>query len=591
MSLKPIKKAVRVAKDRLFPGRKRRREQLHNIGKQIEQIYFQLGEDRQYTEVHFQDITDLRNESQTQKHCLEKLNLRMNAIDSQSQTYWTAVEARVAELAESADRTNERVQLLFQLQSRIETLEQRLNGFVQQLNQQTTVLVGINTAIEQQQSSQSTQQTILQELSEQVQETRRGLEAQSSSLTSLHADLRQQQSASESISVQIGEHCSRLLADEFANTETGKQILRFLASLSGLDQRIAYLESQIEAFRRLPSEPGHPGVRHYNKTAAEVIEACKSIHRTPRPASKFCVKSYEFYSRNTAQLQPPFIYLDVKSIPRSGLHYLQRSLEAALEGRFSFCEWYQEPGCCRRMPCALTGYAKKCMEQRTPYLRMIKSHDFELDDPIFPPSQTLRRVVILRDPLYALTSYWTLQILDANQRVLNQYGINATKINYRHEQPVLDMAYRLIDQEGAIPETEKLFQWLTRLKRYMLGFVSKWGRHTPSDSVVRYQDVNQFIDQLIEEVKLQLSADIQGRIENWNQHRPVFKSREAPFDSPSKRITEHLQLHASMFRQFADEIVTEDETGLFASCRTDFSSAPELEVETALPAVVQQSAA
>jgi hypothetical protein len=39
------------------------------------------------------------------------------------------------------------------------------------------------------------------------------------------------------------------------------------------------------------------------------------------------------------------------SIPRSGHHYLQRTLSRYFEGEIYYCEWYTPPDCCKQVPC------------------------------------------------------------------------------------------------------------------------------------------------------------------------------------------------------------------------------------------------
>lgn len=82
-------------------------------------------------------------------------------------------------------------------------------------------------------------------------------------------------------------------------------------------------------------------------------------------------------------------------MPRSGHHLLEKLLEAALGERFGYCEFYQEPGCCRQFPCAKPSAA----------LFMQKSHDFGLTDPLWP-APIMKRIVQYRSPIpRALSNY------------------------------------------------------------------------------------------------------------------------------------------------------------------------------------------
>jgi hypothetical protein len=512
---------------------------------------------------------------------LEKLNLRIHSTESDAAAFRQATELRSQELQCLGERLNERVQHANELQIRMESAESHLSRLMIEITKQERRLTELGGTLGLQQGVQAVQQTDIQGLLQQVREVGERLAAQAEQLIVIQSELAFQQVASDSIPQRINQQLSRILADEFGSEKPGSQVNELQKSVASHERRLVSIEADkttadslarfgkkrlVEALRQANSKQTHCGAASQSDLT--------DVTLSQFPKTKFCPASYDFYANHPTQSSTPFIYLDVKSIPRSGLHYLQRSLQAAFGDHYSFCEWYQEPGCCRRMPCALTGYGKRCAAQQTPHVRMIKSHDFNLDDPIFPLRRNLRRLLVIRDPLYSLTSFWSLKVVEANQAMLTQHGINATKINYCHEQPVLAMAYKLIDEEGVFEDAEKLYQWLNASKKYMLGFIEKWGRHTPSESVVRYQHLDALIEQIANEAKPQLSDEMQSRIELWLEHRGEFKSRENPFGSPSKRIAEHLQQHAPLFQQFAEEITSEDKTGLFASCRRDDNGLP-----------------
>jgi hypothetical protein len=197
---------------------------------------------------------------------------------------------------------------------------------------------------------------------------------------------------------------------------------------------------------------------------------------------------------------------------------------------------------------------------------MIKSHDFELLDPVFPTNSVLRRILVLRDPVYCLTSYWSLQVIEHNQDLLKAHGINPVKVYHLHEKPVLQMVYGLIDSLGSVPCEADLVDFLRNTKNYMLGFIHKWGRCVPKESIVRYEEVKDFAMSLIESLAPRLPADAQHRFENWKD-RPEnqFHARSSPFLTDSRRMSEHLSQHAELFCRFAEEIRQEDQTGCFAS--------------------------
>ena len=150
-------------------------------------------------------------------------------------------------------------------------------------------------------------------------------------------------------------------------------------------------------------------------------------------------------SRNAADHAGHRLVLDVKSVPRSGLHYMKRTFERILGSAFSFCEWYQEPGCCRRMPCIYS--VEDAGAAGTGSLRMLKSHDFDLDDPVYPVTPGLRRLILTREPIFVLTSNWFLQSLDRNKELLERNDIRLSKIFYLHEPAMLQKAYNLLEMD------------------------------------------------------------------------------------------------------------------------------------------------
>lgn len=269
--------------------------------------------------------------------------------------------------------------------------------------------------------------------------------------------------------------------------------------------------------------------------------------------------AYRFYAGLEGQ---DFIYLDVKSLPRSGLHYLHDTLQGVLGPAFRSCEWYGEPGCCRQMPCALTGLATAAgpAQAHRPVLRMVKSHDLDLSDPDFAPRGALRRIVLLRAPLALLTSWWTLQILYHNAGLLAAHHIMIDKISYRHEPEVLGMAYALIERDGMIPDASALAIWLAARQSFVRDFITKWAASQRRDGgqIVHYADLPAVIAGLLRDLRPALSPRLQGRIDlHLNRADQPFVPRTDPFVGPVPRISAHLLAQAPAFCAAADAILAE----------------------------------
>lgn len=274
------------------------------------------------------------------------------------------------------------------------------------------------------------------------------------------------------------------------------------AELAALNAGLAALRHQIHLQGKAPilaldasgsetAAPAEPG-----KTAAS----------SPWPAPDEAITSNpRFDAIALSRLQSactegaaPVLYLDSKSLPRSGLHFLRNRLAELVGPGFSFCEWYQEPGCCRRMPCTLSPPPGPEGRLR---LRLVKSHDFDGNDPIYPLGGTAQRIVMLRDPLYILTSWWVLSSLDRNARVLQEHGIGMKKINFMHESNVVARAHRIVAEHGDLGTPEQLSGFLREQAGYISAFVQKWCSIPASSQIAPrilcYSEVPQFIVSLL----------------------------------------------------------------------------------------------
>lgn len=493
------KSFYREVKNRLLPGRKRRKEFIANLGNQVVQLQEQVVNCSQTGHANESSIRELNQQIlDTQSHLLSEMAQHSAQRDSQLQT----------------------------LSQQIEQLHSRATAF----EDQTIAAV-------------SNQQASLTEL-KQVQAN---LEALADRLASRELEVSKELTVVNTRQSLLDSMQSRLEAIEQRNAATDKQSVELSSQFDQLRQSLLHQPER---------KPLHEQA---------LLAARKSPLESPQKKSRFCSAAYDTYVQ--LNHSTPFVYLDVKSIPRSGLHYLQQNLQDIFDKQMSFCEWYQEPGCCKQMPCAVTGFANSCCRQDSAHLRMIKSHDFDLADPMFPTNQFLRRILLIRDPIFCLTSYWNLQALKHNEILLKANGINPMKADYLHEKPVLQMAFSLIDSQGSAPSEKALIHWLKETKKYMLGFIAKWGRHVPQESIVRYEQLDELVTDLVEGLLPSFPADVAERFAKWNQRtKDRFLARTNPFFSLSDRLSRHLTQHAELFERFSAEIKREDKTGLFASC-------------------------
>lgn len=306
----------------------------------------------------------------------------------------------------------------------------------------------------------------------------------------------------------------------------------------------------------LPGSQGRLQKYHALSRSSMQSESMRTPETPPlRPTSA----AHAFYVRLDQQQEKssvPFLLIDSKSLPRSGLHYLKNTLNKVFGEYFSFCEWYQEPGCCRQSPCTYTGFATHAHDTGSLRIRLIKSHDFALDDPIYPTSLHLQRLILVRDPLYILTSWFALDQLEAHKDMLAKNGIMTNKIWLAHEKEVLKPAYELLDQHFQAPSTKTLENWLQEKRQYIAGFVKKWVeplRENKSSGVhlVHYDQINKYIKLLAEQcgafVSKELAEKISGEVLLAEEN---FQKRSDAFSSPSKKVSDYIKENDYIFLKF-----------------------------------------
>lgn len=315
------------------------------------------------------------------------------------------------------------------------------------------------------------------------------------------------------------------------------------------------------------------GYLHATKAVTSTYsEITSSIQRQQEVNSTFSPEAYAFYQGISQacieKSAPPFILIDSKSIPRSGLHYMKNTFARLLGDSFSFCEWYQEPGCCRKMPCALTGYAQQCKRTQTPRLRLQKSHDFELTDPVFTPIYSVQRVILVRNPIFLLTSWFALDQLTQYELALQKLGINMEKIWISHEPEVLSTAYQVMNDTFIAPSTKVLNEWMEEKTSYISGFLEKWvlpamENPQPFLHVVRYEELNSFIAVTLGELHDNLPEETRERVDAWiHNSGDQFRARQNPFQAPSVNLTTYMTENAHVFQQNANKVVAADRSGV-----------------------------
>lgn len=323
----------------------------------------------------------------------------------------------------------------------------------------------------------------------------------------------------------------------------------------------ARAKHELETLGLLPESQGR--LQQY-QTLSRLADQAESFREPEAPPLRPTSAAHAFYLKLGQQKEArsvPFLLIDSKSLPRSGLHYLKNTLSKVFGEHFSFCEWYQEPGCCKQSPCAYTGFAAHAHETGSLRIRLIKSHDFELDDPIYPTSPHLQRLILLRDPLYILTSWFALDQLTAHKDLLAKNGIIINKIWLAHEKEVLQPAYQLLDQHFNAPSAAALGNWLQQRTQYITGFVKKWvealrdqsSKHT---QIVRYDQINGYVQGLAEAYRPYVSAETAERMGGAAcSASQQFRKREDAYSAPSFRLAEYLKENAAIFRR-AEEILT-----------------------------------
>ena len=247
--------------------------------------------------------------------------------------------------------------------------------------------------------------------------------------------------------------------------------------------------------------------------------------------------------------------MESRSLPRSGHHFLRQLLGQACGEQFSYCEGYQEPGCCRSSPCSVAAYWHYARDHQQPHLRLLKSHDFKLTDATFPPPPAMVRLVQVRRPLELLASWLELEQLTLNRELLQSVSIALDRVFLYHEAEVLEEAWRVIDERGTVMTDEQAQAWLAEKVSYVQAFLQKWlpraqpfpfgGRVSGGTYVLRYGDLER-------SAQIMQALGLKGVSE---RPLPVFTTRHPDVSvRRSARVTTLLQTQMDSLEQADREI-------------------------------------
>lgn len=290
------------------------------------------------------------------------------------------------------------------------------------------------------------------------------------------------------------------------------------------------------------------------QTAVSIQVAKDTIHASS-------LSHYEKSARKYARKgPPPFLLIHSKSLPRSGLHYLKSTFANLLGEQFSFCEWYNEVGCCKKHPCSLLGYGQHAEKSGSFRLRLIKSHDFKHTDPAIPTSKVLQRLVLVRDPLFILTSWFELDQMTKYRAVLLENGINIQKIWLNHEKELQLSAYEIVGSVFVPPTREECKVWLIEKARYIIQFLNDWVVPTfwkpdPFTHVRSYEKIDEYVIDTITPYRDYLSEHSMASLDKFaKSNSKSFVRRLEPYTLNVKCVESYIRENADLFEEIVGHI-------------------------------------
>ncbi len=181
---------------------------------------------------------------------------------------------------------------------------------------------------------------------------------------------------------------------------------------------------------------------------------------------------------------------------------------------------------------------KSAKENSEVHLRLSKSHDFDFTDQIFTTSSSKRILILKRDPLFTITSWWELIEINRHANILKSKHIDPLKIFYLHEKAVFDEALSIIDLHYAPPSDDFFKAWLDKQTNYIKKFNQKW---------INTSEKAEFFETLDYENIPKYAFDICNNLKNVgpsnNQiiFQSNFKARTDPFAVKSKMVTDFIK--------------------------------------------------
>ena len=183
----------------------------------------------------------------------------------------------------------------------------------------------------------------------------------------------------------------------------------------------------------------------------------------------------------------------------------------------------------------------------------------------FAPPPGVMRLILVRDPLMVLTSWWALQELVRHSDLLASHGIQVKKLFYLHEKSLLQAAYRVLEAHFRPVPPGAVEDWLARETAYMLRFLGKWaGANGAQVQVVNYDDLPGFIAGFFAARQGALTAAEEtslARMQRENLAR--YAPRNTPFEARVPQITDTLNHHKTLFLETSKNIRNLDRSGCF----------------------------
>ena len=230
-------------------------------------------------------------------------------------------------------------------------------------------------------------------------------------------------------------------------------------------------------------------------------------------------------------------------------------LKTATNGKFSYCESYQEPGCCKGNPCGVNSYWHHARNKHENHLRLIKSHDFLLKDKTFNCMPGMFRIIQLREPFDLIISWLELAQLATNKDLLNSKNINISRIYLYHEPSLLEESWEIIDKYGKTMSDTKTSQWLSSKKEYIKSFLLKWLPISNTISTQELHPCGNFVLHYHDMKDPQALLNLL-QIKKYDQTKlPTFKpTKENTTKRKSKLITDFVETYSELIQEISHEI-------------------------------------